>query len=397
MPKTALFNRFVVDTVVRPGGRLMPAEGAGWRWEPARDERDLPDQLASLADAPDHVIARAVSRFGPLRLGASTMAVRESFVRSNVARDSVSMLSELAAAQDWYLAGMRSPEPRFGRAYVAAASALSTLPRETRAAISTVLDSGASPSLNVDLGASLVQLSLGFATGYAARPRPGSESVRSGFDMLDRILRGLAGIEPIPALRSAGGSGRIMIELLTSLPEFLTWISPTDPAKRKVPDALRDMAIETTADWRSAASYLVALRDVVGLARAAHTRGLSGDETQRLRESAEVATGWVVDRELRATEIAERLAPLTRATVEHELDKAGIWPVRQGVTTGAHWRALATLWEGLASERLPRLCATEGCNRLIGSRRNRLYCDVHRAQRQRERVRRARAAPTSDY
>lgn len=395
MPRTVLFHRFVVDTVVGPEGTLVPATGAAWQWEDARDEVDLPDQIASLASAPDRVVARTASRLGPLRLGASSLAVRESFVRHNVARDSVSMLSELGSARDWYAAGMLSGEPPYARAYIAAGSALSTLSPATRAAILLSLnDRGSLPGVDIDLATSLAQLARGFVTAYLARPRPGSVPVLRGMDMLDQILRALAGFEPIPALDRAGGSGRVMLELLTSLPEFLTWVTEAAPDGKDMPGGLRDMAIETTADWRSAGSYLAALRDAVGLISAVNRHALTADETQRLRKSAVVVTGWAPEPRLRAAEIAERLAPLARATLEHDLDKAGIWPVRQGVTTGAYWRALATLWESLTSERLPRLCATEGCDRPIGARRNRLYCDIHRAERQRERVRRARAPST---
>lgn len=392
MPISVLFHRFVVDTVVGPGSTLVPANEAPWRWEPALDEADLVDRLASLAAAPDRAIARTASRFGPLRLRASTLAVRASFVRENVARDSVSMLSELDNAHDWYAAGMLSAEPRYARAYVAAGSALSTLAADTQEAVRRLLDdSESSREVRIDFAPSLVQLVVGFGTAYLAPPPPRSETVLRGMDTLDRIMRGLAGIEPIPALDRAGGSGRVLLELLVSLPEILTWIRQTGSRSGEIADGRPTAVIETTTEWRSVATYLTAVREAIELISAVSQRPLSADETQRLRKSANVVTGWAPESNLRAAEIADRLAPLIRATLERELDAAGIWPVRQGVTTGCYWRALATVWEGLTDQRMPRLCASEGCDRAIGARRNRLYCDIHRAERQRDRVRRARA------
>jgi hypothetical protein len=398
MSRTVVFHRFAVDTVVESDGTLMPAFGADWRWEPARDEADLPDRLAALADASDHAVVAAASRFGPLRIGASVLALRDLWLSKNVARDSVAMLSELEAARDWYATVTLGVEPRHARAYIALGAALSKVPVEVDAALGRLLNgSDSATQAEPDAAALLVKLVLDFGAAYLVRPIARDPAVVRGIDSADRILRGLAGIEPIPALTRVGGAGRVLSELLTSLPEFLQWAGAiaSEPAtERALPELLPKGTTETLADWRSAGAQIAMICAAVALVSAVRVRPLTANETRHLRNSAEVATGWTPEASLRAAEIADRLEPLLRVRLEHDLDSAGVWPVRQGVTTGAYWRALARLWERLADERVPRLCATEACNRPIGSRPNRLYCDIHRRERHREIVRRARVPRT---
>jgi hypothetical protein len=271
--------------------------------------------------------------------------------------------------------------------------ALGTLAPETLAAVSRLLDEGAADT-EIELASSLLDLAARFVTAYAARPGPAAEAVLRGLNVVDRLGYGLAGIEPITALERAGGSGRVALELLTALPEFLTWLPRTGAFGSKLPEPTLMPAVETVHDWRSAAAHLREVSEAIALIAVLNRRSLTADEVHRIRQSASVVTRWTPESELRAAEVADRLKPLLRTTLEHELDTAVVWPVRQGVTTGSYWRALAALWERLTSERLPRLCATEGCDRPIGSRPNRLYCDIHRAERKREQVRRARAAST---
>ena len=394
MPKNVLFHRFVVDTVVGPQGTLVPATGAAWKWERATDETDLVDRLASMTDAPDGAVAQLATRFGPLRLRAPALAVRDSFVRENVARDSVSMLSELASARHWYVSGMASREPAHARVYVAAGYAWSVLDPGTRAAAARLVnDDAALANVDIDLASSLRQLASGFLTAYLVRPRTGCEPIVRGLDTLDRLLRGLAGMEAIPALERAGGSGRVLSELVTSLPDFVTWIGEAGPNAADVAQqAFRELAIEAPSEWRAAATYVKATRDTIDLIAAVNGRLLTADETALLRSTGAVVTGWAPDSDLRAAEIGDRLAPLVRTSLEHQLDEAGIWPVRHGVTAGAYWRALAMLWQRLTDERLPRLCATDGCDQTIGPHGNRQYCDIHRAERQRVRVQLRRRA-----
>lgn len=391
MPKAVLFHRFVVDVVAQADGTLDPAPRAVWRWEPAREEGDLPERLAALANATEAAVKTAASRFGPLRLGAPALVVREPWVRANVARNAIEMLDELETARRWYAMGMPGASPPQSRAYIAAGTALGKLPPAIQTSIDRLL--AGLPSSR-DSEPSVATLILVFVTAFTAAwlvpPPANSPEVLAGMTRLERLLRALSGLEPFPALSAAGGSGRIVVELLTSIPEFLSWVKPPDAVKAPA-DRLREIATETLEDWRSTADRVGALAESIALVSALDARRLSAADVRRLRSLAADTAGWLPPSNLAASGIAERLKPLLRGRLENELHLAGLWPVRQGVTTGAYWRALANLWQRLTHEGVPRLCAVEGCNQSIGTRPNRVYCELHRAERQTGRVRAARA------
>ena len=151
-----------------------------------------------------------------------------------------------------------------------------------------------------------------------------------------------------------------------------------------------EVATERVDDWRTAGINVAALLESLALLSVVDTRPLSRAETRRLRSLTPLVVEWQPSAGLAAAEVGDQLKPLLRARFENELDSVGLWPVKRGITAGVYWRAISALWERLMDERVPKLCATEGCDEPIGSRSNRLYCATHRAERQRQRVRERR-------
>lgn len=393
MPRAVVFHRFVVDVVAQPDGTVVPAPRAAWRREAARDEGNLPERVAALADATDAQILAAASRVGPLRLRAGALVARDAFVREAVVHDALGLLIELDAAREWYATGMRRVAPAHARIYVAAGAALASLPAPTRDAMEQLLSGQAwSTGSDGDDAALLVPFAMAFGAAWLVTPPAGSPEVVAGMTIAERLFRALAGLDSFPALSGAGGSGRVVIELLTSFPDFLRMVTQSRYAgSTAVAAGLNEVATETLGNWRAAGASLGVLLETVALVAAVNARPLTGAETRRLRSLAPLSVAWRPSEDVTAAEIGDRLKPLLRARFENELDTAGLWPVKRGVTAGAYWRAIASLWERLMDERLPKLCAAEGCSRIVGSRPNRLYCETHRAERHRQGVRESRA------
>ncbi len=392
MPRAVVFHRFVVDVVAQPDGTIAPAQRAVWRREPARDEGELPEHVASLAEATDAQILASASRFGPLRLRAGELVGRDAFVREAVARDALELLTGVDAAREWYATGMHSPPPTHARAYVAGGAALASLPGPTQYAIEQLLSGQPwSPDRDADAAALIVPFAQSFFAAWLVTPPAGTPEVLAGMALCERLFRALAGLDPSPAFTNAGGAGRVVIELLTSFPDVLEMVQAATPRDRDVlAERIKWVATETLDDWRMTGARVGALLEIVALVSAVDSRPLSRGESRRLRFLAPRCLAWRPSRDLAAAEVADRLKPLVRARFENELDSAGVWPVKRGATAGAYWRAIAALWERLMDERIPRLCAAEGCNEPIGSRSNRFYCATHRAERQRQRVRESR-------
>ena len=199
MPTAVVFHRFVVDVVGQPDGTIAPAPRAVWRREPARDEGDLPERVAALAEATDAQILAAASRFGPLRLRAASVVRRDAFVREGVTRDTLGMLGELDAAHAWCAAGMHGRPPAHARAYLAGGAALAGLPAPTRYAIDQLL-SGQPWSSDAygDAAGLIVPLAKTFFAAWLVTPPAGSPDVLDGMALTERLLRALAGLDRFP-------------------------------------------------------------------------------------------------------------------------------------------------------------------------------------------------------
>lgn len=165
-----------------------------------------------------------------------------------------------------------------------------------------------------------------------------------------------------------------------------------DATDERATQHLERLATETIDDWHTAARDLGVRTRALDLIQAAESpEGLAHPDKLALASLYTSAAGRP-SLELTAVDLAGRLRPLVRASIEAELLDLGTWPLPRGTPLGLYARALVGAWRESSAASPPTTCATPGCSRPVPTTQNRLYCDTCQLDRKRDDLRRRRAA-----
>ena len=128
----------------------------------------------------------------------------------------------------------------------------------------------------------------------------------------------------------------------------------------------------------------------IDLDKRADVGKLNQVDVESMQEIAHSLLGYVPDGLPTETagEMHLWLAPLLRARLRRRLSDVGAWPVSESRPLGAYARSLLRAWRELSGERPAQRCRVPGCDATFPAYGNRLYCDYHQRERDRERHRR---------
>jgi hypothetical protein len=401
----ALFDRFVVEIEVDPGGVLRPRPGAPWRREPAAREGTIHRTLAGLAGASPKQIAAAASTHGLLRKAGGRLAAlgAEGSERRSLLALGQRLGDDLAAAGAALTAGPAGRLDHEQDDLLAFAAVLAELPEPAHSALELMASGSATPAaIEAAIGDAMPDpadfvATLGRRAGPyldGTKPLPDPARLIQSLDVLDMSAAFLGGLEETTAaLNQSGGPVGMLLGLIANLPEAFL-----DPALRNERNAaaahgIELLARETVDDWRAGAAELASWCAATRLVRrATGGRGLSSEEKGSLAEVYRGLAGFEAPATLRAAELGDRVQPLLRTACESLMADLGVWPVPRGAVIGLYGRACVSLWAELTDEPPLVGCATPNCEGSFVLTRNRLYCDECRLRRRREDVRSSRAA-----
>ena len=398
----ATFSRVVTEIEPGPDGRLRPRPGALWRSEPAQGEAGIHRKLAGLLDASDSRLAAFASTYGPLRRGmAALQGAPGPIVRTAFIGMSHEMLDVVAQVRAWLDAGSPDPAPDGVADILLVADAFASLPEHVRRA-NRLLQAGA-PEADIEAALGPVAFDPaphigGLFEAALARGRRHFDRVRDrerladAVELLEWFGHILGGLDDEPAAAAElGGSAEGLRTLLVNMPEAFAHPDLADDRSIEGATLMANVAAESLADWREAASALANWVRVAALVHRALVGGLTKAERDDLALVYQSLTGSAPAKSLTAAELAERTVPLLVARVEAELHGGGAWPIRRGATLGLYWRALVSLWMALSDRDPLIMCATANCPGRFTLTRNRRYCDNCQAKRRGDAVARVRA------
>lgn len=407
-------DRVVTEYEVSESGSLRPVRYGAWRVERARGEASLHRRLAALRPTPK-AIARAASRYGPLRLHADLLSIFPAGFWGEVAvvtaQDGA---TEWADVGDWLARGCRGAMPPALRKAMPLIQVIAGLPPEFRAYAKLFLENA--PRQDRIGAVRVAHETLG--------DWDPSGAISEMTDVIDRVAAAggpdalLAAADQgaptpceDPALAWAIGfyasaveviAGREMpvgvdvgdglSTLVGATPDLLRSLETFDGGGTEIGRLIAHLRHEAVDDWCSVAGEMARWVEAIDLHKRADSEELNEDDQEVLDHLVvTLLDGSRVGLEgaTLAGELAERVLPRLRSRLDRRLEQLGAWPYPADRPIGTYARALWAVRGELNDERPPQRCAVGGCRQTFPAHGNRLYCDSHRLTRDRERKREA--------
>lgn len=399
-----LFERFVVDVDLEPGGVLQPRAGALPRREAATREGTVHRQLAALATASPSAIASFASTHGLLRRGAPWLvALGSPEGRLPSVAMGQQMEDDFTLARTWLEGGGIGQPPPGVTDTLAVAAVIAELPETVHEGFDLVIAGKPEAAVAEAIGDALPDAAAFFHSAASriasylgdASLVPADRARRlRALEELEWVARQLGEVDDaLPWVSQLGGARGVLRDLLRNGPEALLEPQLVNTRNEALVPAIEALARETVDDWREVAEAFATVNGEVRLVRRA-----VGEESIPRAEKAQVAelyramAGFDAPASLAVGELGERLLPLLRAKIEATLVADGVWPIRRGSVAGLYSRALVALWIELTDERPLVACATPGCPGSFALIHGRLFCDSCQASRRLEAMRNSRAA-----
>jgi len=399
-------NRLVTDFVVKPDGGVHPVRGGRWRLEPARGERTLHRVLAGVSATPS-AVATAASVYGSLRIRAEMVSKLSlpAWDEIGVALANVDQM-EWAAVLDWVRDGCRGPMPTQLQRAMPLVRSLASLPEPFRMQLQSLmqqeepsrwlegvqLDAPSIRSVYDALSDTVNALEFIATQSSDELDIPVSTpcddpALTWAIEYYAWIVSVIAGTEEAPSSATPEGALSAAVGWLAP---FLAHAAPTGE-EDLIGEIASAVGTETVADWLAAIAEMKKWVSAIELGKRADVGKLNQADVQSMREIADSLLGYVPDGLPTETagEMHLWLVPLLRARLRRRLTDVGAWPVSETRPLGVYARSLLAAWRELTGERPAQGCHIPGCDATFPAHGNRLYCDYHRRQHDRDRHRNA--------